>query len=174
MYSQMIIVKPTMVNPSLIISEDVFPKLHRLFANNDCQFGISFPAYSFRKHGALGNIVEVLCENKDALKSIDLVSAFDNIEDLKVIANINQTNDYILFRRVREKNRFEKRIKRFMMRGNENPGNMKAYIQRHNKNIFSHAYIAVKSASTGQKYNIFIAPTEEKTGKFSAYGLVIK
>lgn len=174
MYSQMIIVKPTIVNTSLIISEDVFPRLHKLFVNNGCQFALSFPAYSFIKYGTLGNIIEVLCENKEALAGLNLTSTFDDIEDIKVISNINQTDDFVLFRRIREKNRFEKRVKRFILRGNEDPGNMKSHIQHHNKNVFSHAYITVKSASTGQKYNIFIAPTEENTGKFSAYGLVIK
>ena len=174
MYSQMIIVKPTMVSTSLIISEDVFPRLHSLFVNNDCQFGLSFPAYSFNKHGSLGNIVEVLCENKDALAALDLTSVFKNTEDIKVMSNINETNDYVLFRRIREKNRFDKYIERFRKRGNEAPGNMKAHIQHHNKNIFSHAYIMVRSTSTGQKYNLFIAPTEEKTAKFNSFGLVMK
>ncbi len=174
MYSQMIIVKPTMVNASLIISEDVFPKLHMLFVNNDCQFGLSFPAYSFNKRGSLGNIIEVLCENKDALSALNLTSVFEGIEDIKVMSDINETNDYTLFRRIREKNRFDKKLERFKRRGNEDAGNMKAYIHNHNKNIFFHAYIMVKSLSTGKKYNLFIAPAEEKTARFNSFGLVMK
>ena len=174
MYGQLIIVKPTLVSASVIISEDVFPRLHRLFVNNECQFGLSFPAYSFTKCGSLGNIIEVLCEDKEALSSLNLVSEFDGIEELKVMSDINEISDYTLFRRIRERNRYEKRVERFYKRGHEDPGNMKAHIQHHNKNIFTHAYIKVRSESTGQNYNLFIAPSEEKTARFNSFGLVMK
>ena len=174
MYSQMIIVKPTLVNTSIIISEDVFPKLHSLFVSNDCKFGLSFPAYTYNKHGSLGNIIEVLCEDKEALYQLNLPSVFKDIEDIKVMTAINETNDYVLFHRIREKNRFDKYVERFNSRGHKECGNMRAYIQKHNKNIFSHAYITVRSSSTRQKYNIFIAPAEEKIATFNSYGLIKK
>lgn len=174
MYSQMIIVKPTMVNTSLIISEDVFPRLHRLFVENDCQFGLSFPAYASTEYGSLGNIIEVLCENKDALSALNLTSIFKGIDDIKVMYDINETTDYTLFRRIREKNRFKKQVERCQKRGIEYSSKLEEGIQRHNKDVFSHAYIQVRSISTEQKYNLFIAPSEEKTAKFNSFGLVIK
>ncbi len=169
----MIIVKPTMMNPSLVIAEDIFPRLHMMFVNHGCRFGLSFPAYSFKKHGALGNIVEVLCEDRDALTALNLVSEFKDIEDVRVIASINETEDYTLFRRVREKARIEKYAARFEKRNGEVPDRLKGYVRRYNKNVFANAFITARSASTGKKYNIFIKPIEEKTNKFNAYGLVV-
>ncbi|MBQ9489689.1 MAG: type I-F CRISPR-associated endoribonuclease Cas6/Csy4 [Lachnospiraceae bacterium] len=172
MFSQIIIVKPTMMNPSLIISEDIFPRLHMLFVNHGCRFGLSFPAYSFKKHGNLGNIVEVLCEDREALAALNLASEFKDIEDVKVLTGINETEDYILFRRVREKSRIEKYAARFKTRNGEAPENLRGFVQKHNKKVFSNAFITVRSASTGQKYNLFVSPAEGKTNKFNAYGLV--
>ena len=173
MFSQLIIVKPTMVNPALVIAEDVFPRLHLKFVNNGCRFGLSFPAYSFKKHGNLGNIVEVLCEDRDALAALDLPSEFAGVEDVKVLTGINETEDYTLFRRVREKSRIEKYAARFQARNGEVPCGLKGYVQKFNKKVFSNAFITVRSASTGQKYNIFVKPVEEKMNKFNAYGLAV-
>lgn len=175
MFSQMIIIKPTMTNPNIIISKDIFPKLHRLFASNGNRFGITFPAYSFRGHGKLGSIVEILCEDREALAKLNLVAHFKEFEDIKVMNNINETDDYKLFRRVREKARFEKYAERYQNRGHgrEIPSTMKAHNQHFNKRVFSNAYITVSSASTGQKYNIFIEPVETDNIKFNAYGLIV-
>jgi len=174
-FSQMIIIKPTMTNHNLIISKDIFPKLHLLFASNGNRFGITFPAYSFRGRGRLGSIIEVLCEDKNALAGLNLVDEFKEMEDVKVMKDISETNDYKLFRRVREKARFDKYAKRFQQRNPEKEASarMKAHVQYYNKKVFSHAYIAVRSASTGQKYNIFIEPVETDNVKFNAYGLVV-
>jgi len=173
MFSQMIIIKPTMINPSVILSEDVFPKLHLLFVNNDCKFGLSFPAYTFKSHGDLGNIIEVLCEDKNALASLDLVTVFKSVEDVKVLPGINETNDYTLFRRVREKSRIEKYSERYQKRNGEIPDKLKGHVQKHNRRVFSNAYIRVKSFSTGKRYNIFVKPVEQKYSRFNAYGLVV-
>ena len=174
-FSQMIIIKPTMTNHNLIISKDIFPKLHLLFASNGNQFGITFPAYSFRGQGKLGSIIEVLCEDRKALSSLNLVDVFKELEDVKVMKDICETNDYKLFRRVREKARFDKYAERFQHRNPEKeaPARMKAHVQYYNKKVFSNAYITVHSASTGQKYNIFIEPVETDNVKFNAYGLVV-
>ena len=51
MFSQMIIIKPgTGISANVIISEDIFPVLHRLFVNHGKKFGITFPAYTFDRN----------------------------------------------------------------------------------------------------------------------------
>ena len=177
MYSQMIIIKPgTGIPSNIIISEDIFPVLHNLFVNNGKKFGITFPAYSFDKRGNLGNIIEVLCEDKNALLALNLEEQFESIKDyVKVKKEISETDDYVLFKRIREKNRYETTAKRMMKRGHADPGRPLAmHIKKRNQQVFCHAYIMVKSASTGKSYNIFVVPTDKKQGHFSSYGLLLR
>lgn len=174
MYSQMIIIKPYVMKSDIILSEDVFPRLHQLFVDNGCKFGVSFPAYSFKEHGELGNIVEILCEDETALRELNLGSHFTDVEEVKVMNDIHKTEDYTLFHRVREKARTGRYAKRMMMRGNELPSGLYAHIQRHNKRIFAHAFIMMKSASTQQKFTLFVEPIEARTAQFNAYGLAVR
>lgn len=174
MYSQMLIIKPSIVKSDVILAEDVFPRLHQLFADNGCKFGISFPAYSFKERGELGNIVEILCEDEAALRDLNLDGQFAEVEEVKVMKDIHATENYTLFHRVREKARTEHYAKRMMMRGNEIPSGLYAHIQRYNKRVFAHAFIMMKSASTKQRFTLFVEPIEAKTAQFNAYGLAVK
>jgi len=175
MFSQMLIIKPgTGISPNIIISEDIFPVLHSLFVEHDKKFGITFPAYSFDKKGHLGNIIEVLSEDKEALASLCLEEHLAEVTDyVKVKKEITFTDDYVLFKRIREENQYETTARRMRKRGHTELGRpLEMHIKKKNQQIFCHAYIKVKSASTGQSYNIFLAPTDIKHGSFSAYGLL--
>lgn len=82
MFSQMLIIKPgTGISPNIILSEDIFPVLHRLFVEHDKKFGITFPAYSFDGKGQLGNILEVLSEDREALTSLHLEEQLSSLSD---------------------------------------------------------------------------------------------
>ena len=177
MFSQMIIIKPgTGISANVIISEDIFPVLHRLFVNHGKKFGITFPAYTFDKRGSLGNIIEVLCEDDKALAELRLEEVMAPIKDyVKVKREIAETDDYMLFKRVRGESQFETTKRRMEKRGHTELGRPLAmHIRKRNQQVFCHAYIKVKSASTGKAYNIFVAHADVKQGNFSAYGLVLR
>lgn len=175
MFSQMLIIKPgTGISSNIILSEDIFPVLHRLFVEHDKKFGITFPAYSFDGKGQLGNILEVLSEDREALASLHLEEQLSSLSDyVKVKKEIASTDDYVLFKRIREENRYENTARRMQKRGHAEPDRrLKMHIRKRNHQVFCQAYIKVKSSSTGKSFNIFIAPTDEKHGQFSAYGLL--
>lgn len=175
MYSQMIIIKPcAFLSYNTIISEDIFPVLHMLFVNNDNQFGITFPAYiNDGKRGHLGNVIEVLCEERELLSSLKLKNIFIDKEDyIKVMDNIIETDDYTLFKRVHAENSYESKARRMEKRGNIVNKSLKVHIKKRNQSIFTNPFIMIRSLSTGRKFNMFIAPSELKHSKFSAYGLV--
>ncbi len=175
MFSQMIIIKPgTGISSNSIISEDIFPVLHRLFIEHDKKFGITFPAYSFDEKGHLGNILEVLSEDREALASLHLEEHLSALSDyVKVKKEITTTSDYVLFKRIREEHRYETAARRMLKRGHAEPDRrLKMHVRKKNNQVFCQAYIKAKSSSTGQSYNIFLVPTNEKHGKFSAYGLL--
>jgi CRISPR-associated endoribonuclease Cas6/Csy4 subtype I-F len=145
-------------------------------AANGKKFGITFPAYTFDKRGSLGNIIEVLCEDDKALAALRLEEVMAPIKDyVKVKREIAETDDYMLFKRVRGESQFETTKRRMEKRGHTELGRPLAmHIRKRNQQVFCHAYIKVKSASTGKAYNIFVAPADVKHGNFSAYGLVLR
>lgn len=174
MYSQMIIVKPcSFISPNSVIAEDIFPVLHMLFVNNGSKFGITFPTYSIGKKGNLGNIIEVLCEDKELLANLNLKEAFGDKEDyIKVKEDIVKTDDYILFKRVHAENSYETQARRLEKRGHTVDKSLKLLIKRRNQYTFKNCFLMVKSKSTGKRFNLFIAPSDRKHGEFSAYGLI--
>lgn len=175
MYSQMIIVKPcSFISYNNIISEDIFPSLHMLFVNNANRFAVTFPAYSNdSKRGSLGNIIEVLCEDRELLAGLKLKEVFGDKEDyIKVKDAINETEDYVLFKRVHAENSYETQARRMEKRGNEVQKNLKMHIKKRNQNTFTNPFIMIRSMSTGKRFNLFVGPSELKHGEFSAYGLV--
>ena len=177
MYSQEIIIQPAPVPSHMVISRYIFPRLHMLFVNNGSHFGISFPAFIQLEHqGMLGNVVEVLCKDKERLASLNLVDVLSDIKGIKVRKGIHEVEDYVLFRRVRRKS-YASRVRRMMARGGSYAEELRHYIEIYNKRTNAHAYIDVKSLSTGDHFRLYIEPAKPlKTGvdfSFNAYGLVV-
>jgi len=177
MFYQCITIKPLLTNSNIILSEDIFPRLHSLFVKNGSIFGISFPEYTYIKHGRIGNKVNILCEDKESLRKLNLADIFNTNEEISVDNTIYETQQFQLFCRIRENahtNRYINRLKkRHIFFSNEDEPIINGHIKSHNRKIFSHAYIKLKSGSTKQSFNLFIKPVITDHPSFNSYGLVI-
>ena len=167
-------------NPEIIqaaVVAELMQVLHQSLLSFDGRIGLDFPAY--RQQGTLGGIIRALGGRQDIKALQNQLANHPVIQDYGLLSERMEipsgVTDYACYQRrhARGNSRFTRLKKRHLERGTWTE-ELEQAISAKLQAPLDLPYVALKSASTAQKFLLFIQRKKQKEhqpGTFNSYGL---
>lgn len=144
--------------------------------------GVSFPQYRYEKTdgktiATLGTKLRVFANTEDELLKLNLNVWLERLSDyvhLKSIQPVPKVHSYAIFKRYHPRNNLQVVAERFAKHRNIDFLSALQHCQTHKAKSEPYPFIALKSKSSGNPYQLHIVQVlsdSEKSGTFNAYGV---